>query len=102
MGWRATIGTLSVMTVAPYDLWFDPNGVDGDLVVECWLSHGPRARDNSFDPQPGDTVLVGDDEEEPSRAQVLRRDGDRVRVRIELPVRDLGVPTPGRASASAE
>ena len=27
----------------PYDLWFDLNEVGGDLVVECWISHGPRA-----------------------------------------------------------
>lgn len=73
-----------MMKVGPaYDLWFDPNGVDGNLVVECWVCHGPRADDDSFDPQPGDTVLLGDDEEAPLRAQVTRRHGDRVWVQID-------------------
>jgi hypothetical protein len=72
-----------------YDLWFDPNQVGGDLVVECWISHGPRAEDRSFDPQPGDTVLVGDDDETPLSARVTRREGDRVWVQIALtPVAD--------------
>lgn len=73
------------MTAGPArDLWFDPNGVDADLMVECWLSHGPRADDESFDPQPGDVVIVGDDEEDPSRARVTSRDTDRVWLQIEL------------------
>lgn len=67
-----------------YDLWYDANTVDGDLVVECWISHGPRSDDLSFDPQPGDEVLVGDDEEPPIRAVVLHRDGNRVSVRLDL------------------
>jgi hypothetical protein len=68
----------------PYDLWYDPNSVGGDLVVICWISHGPRADDPTFDPQPGDQVLVGDDEEPPLRARVIRRDGERVTVQVRL------------------
>jgi hypothetical protein len=69
---------------AGYDLWYDPNTVGGDLVVTCWISHGPRAGDPSFTPQPGDHVWLGDDEEEPLRARVVRRDGDRVTVQVQL------------------
>jgi len=68
-----------------YDLWFDPNLVGGDLAVECWISHGPRAADASLDPQPGDWLHVGDDDEEPLRARVTRREGDRVWVHINVP-----------------
>jgi len=67
-----------------YDLWFDPNQVGGDLVGECWISHGPRADDRGFDPQPGDTVLVGDDDEAPLSARVTRREADRVWVQVAL------------------
>jgi hypothetical protein len=74
---------LSVMAVA-YDLWYDANAVGGDLVVETWISHGPRAGDEGFDPQPGDVVLAGDDEERPLPGRVVRRDGDRVWVQLDL------------------
>lgn len=67
-----------------YDLWYDATTVGGDLVVDCWISHGPRADDPSFVPSPGDQVLVGDDEEEPLSARVVHRDGDRVTVQVEL------------------
>jgi hypothetical protein len=67
-----------------HDLWIDPNSVGGDLVVECWISHGPRANDVAFDPQPGDSVWVGDDDEEPHPARVFRREGDRVWVQVLL------------------
>jgi hypothetical protein len=72
---------------APYDLWFDPNEVGSDLVVECWVSHGPRSDDATFDPQPGEILLAGDDEEEPLRARVVRREGNRVWVQLQLPSR---------------
>lgn len=78
--------------VGGYDLWYDPNSVGGDMVVECWVSHGPRKDDTAFDPQPGDNVLAGDDEERPLKARVVRRDGDRVWVQLEL--------RPGSAVAS--
>jgi hypothetical protein len=26
----------------PYDLWYDANTVDADLVVETWISQGPN------------------------------------------------------------
>lgn len=71
--------------VASYDLWFDPNEVGADLVVECWVSHGRRAEDPSFDPAVGDRVRVGDEDEVPLRARVTRRDGNRVWVQVELP-----------------
>lgn len=67
-----------------YDLWYDATSVGADLVVECWISHGPRAEDATFDPQPDDYVAVGDDEEAPLRARVIRRDGDRIAVQVQL------------------
>lgn len=85
LDWTRRPGTVNgVESGAPYDLWFDPNGVDGDLVVECWISHGPRSGDRGFDPQPGNEVLVSDDEEPPIPASVLRREGDRVWARIDI------------------
>lgn len=41
---------MSGMDTAFYDLWFDANSVAGDMVAECWISHGPRAGDADFDP----------------------------------------------------
>ena len=38
----------------------------------------------SFDPRVGDWVTVGDDEEPPLRAQVIRREGNRVSVQLRL------------------
>lgn len=73
------------MTDEAFDLRYDPNEVGGDLVVECWISHGPRADDPGFHPQPADSVTLGDEEEPPIRARVVRRDGNRVWVQIELP-----------------
>jgi len=67
-----------------YDLWYDPNNVGGDLVVECWISHGPRSQDATFDPTPSDWVLVGDDEEPPLKARVVRREGDRVWTQVRI------------------
>lgn len=67
-----------------YDLWYDATTVGADLVVECWISHGPRATDGTFDPQPGDQVWVGDDEEPPLLGRVVRRDADRVAVQVEV------------------
>lgn len=72
------------VTDEAYDLRYDPNEVGGDLVVECWISHGPRANDPGFDPQPADTVTLGDDEEPPVRGRVVRRDSNRVWVQIDL------------------
>lgn len=90
------------MTARPsYDLWFDPNGVDADLMVECWISHGPRADDRTFDPQPGDVVTVGDDEEDPSRAIVTRRDGDRVWVQIDTQAEAVGPVARQQASSAS-
>lgn len=76
--------TMEVVITRTYDLWYDANTVGADLVVLCWISHGPRREDVSFDPQPGDHVLVGDDEEAPLRARVVLRDGDRVAAKVEL------------------
>lgn len=67
-----------------YDLWYDANTVGRDLVVICWISHGPRASDSTFDPSPGDDVVIGDEDETPLGARVVRRDGDRVTVQAEL------------------
>jgi hypothetical protein len=70
-----------------YDLTYDPNEVGPDLVVECRLHRGPRADDPAFDPKPGDTVRIGDDEEAPLEARVIRRASDRVWVQVQLPTR---------------
>jgi hypothetical protein len=73
-----------IVDASPYDLWYDATTVGADLVVECWISHGPRADDPTFDPRPGDQVTVGDDEEAPLRGRLVRRDGDRVAVQVQL------------------
>lgn len=75
---------LNAVSPRGYDLWYDATSVDGDLVVETWISHGPRASDPMFDPQPGDWLLVGDDDEAPCRARVTRRSGNHVWVQLEL------------------
>ena len=75
---------MTIVSTASYDLWYDATSVGADLVVETWISHGPRANDTSFDPQPGDWLFVGDDDEPPYRARVTRRDGDRVSVQLDL------------------
>jgi len=54
------------------------------LLVETWISHGPRTDDTVFDPRVGDWVDVGDDEEPPCPARVTRRDGNRVWVQLDL------------------
>jgi len=77
------IGTLRSMS-ATWDLSFDPNDVGNDLVVECWVSQSPRANDVTFDPQPGDWLTVGDDDEAPLNARVTRRDGNRVWVQVDI------------------
>jgi hypothetical protein len=69
----------------PYDLSYDPNEVGPDLVVECWIPNSPRADDAAFDPAPGDTVTIGDDDEPPLSARVVRRADNRVWVQVELP-----------------
>ena len=71
-----------------HDLWYDATTVGADHVVETWISHGPRSTDSTFDPQPGDGVTVGDDEEPPMRGRVTRRDGNRVWVQLELVATD--------------
>lgn len=76
---------MTIVAGAEYDLIYDPNEIGADLVVECWISQGPRAGDSDFDPQPGDWVLVGDDELPPRRARVTRRDDNRIWIQIELP-----------------
>lgn len=70
--------------MSTHDLWYDATSVGADLVVETWISHGPRAGDAAFDPQPGDWVKLGDDDAAPVMARVVRRDGDRVSAQIEL------------------
>jgi hypothetical protein len=67
------------------DLYFDPNDVDRTLVVECWISHGRRADDPTFDPGVGDVLAISDDEAPVERARVVRRDGNRVWMQILLP-----------------
>jgi hypothetical protein len=56
----------------------------GCLVVETWINHGPRASDPAFNPQPGDWLSVGDDEEPPIRGRVTRRNANKVWVQLDL------------------
>jgi len=72
------------MTAVRYDLWYDATAVGRGLVVETWISHGPKSNDAAFDPQPGQWVLVGDDDEPACRARVIRRESDRVWVQLDL------------------
>jgi len=75
---------MSDMDVDSYDLWYDATTVGADLVVETWISHSPCASDADFDPQPGDWVTVGDDEEPSIRGRITRRDANKVWVQLEL------------------
>ena len=68
-----------------FDLEYDPNEVGGDMVVECWISQGPRANDPCFDPQPGDWLSVGDHELPARRGRVIRRDANHVWIQVDLP-----------------
>lgn len=74
---------MTVMTAA--DLIYDPNEVGGDLVVACLISQGPRADDPSFDPRAGDALVATDVDGEDLRASVVRRDGDKVWIRLDVP-----------------
>ena len=85
-----------IMETVTYDLWYDATSVGADLVVETWISHGPRAEDPSFDPRHGDWVRVGDDDEPPYRARVTRREGNRVWTQL-----DIGLVEHAGAAASA-
>jgi len=75
---------MSDMDIDLYDLWYDATTVGADLVVETWISHSPRASDADFDPQPGDWVTVGDDEEPSIRGRIIRRNANKVFVQLEL------------------
>lgn len=75
---------MSYVDAVLYHLWLDANSVAGDMVAECWISHGSRAGDADFDPAPGDWVTAGDGDEAPLRTRVIKRQGDRVSVQIEL------------------
>ncbi len=72
------------MSVSP-DLMFDPNDVGPDCVVECWISQGPRATDPTFDPRPGDRLLLIDEDAETLAGRVVTRDGNRVWVQVVIP-----------------
>ena len=87
---------MAFVKTVEYDLWYDATSVGADLVVETWISHGPRALDSAFDPQPGDWVCVGDDEEPPCRGRVTRRDANRVWVQLDLGL--VATESSGRAS----
>ena len=67
-----------------YDLWYDATTVGADLVVETWICHSPRASDADLNPQPGDWVTVGDDEEPSIRGRITRRDANKVWGQLEL------------------
>ncbi len=67
-----------------YDLWFDPISVAGDLVVECRISHGPHESNVDFNPQPGNWLMAGDDEVKPIKSRVIRREGNRIWLQLQL------------------
>ncbi|BBH16093.1 hypothetical protein Back2_03800 [Nocardioides baekrokdamisoli] len=66
------------------DLVYDPNEVGSDLIVETWISQGPRCDDPTFDPQLLDVVSVVDADGESLAGRVVRRDGNRVWVQFDL------------------
>lgn len=68
----------------PDDLCYDATAVGSELLVETRIDFSPRARDQTFDPQPGDWVRVGDDEEPNVRGRVTRRDANKVWVQLDL------------------
>ncbi len=78
------MGSVEEVDEVPYDLLFDANDVGSDSVVECLISQGPRADDPSFDPEPGDWLIAGDDEGPPVRARVVQREGNRIAVQLDL------------------
>ena len=57
-------------------------------MLTSWSRRGsataPRASDPTFDPQPGDWVTVGDDDEPSIRGRITRRDANKVWVQLEL------------------
>jgi len=67
------------------DLVYDPNDVGADLVVACLISQSPRAEDTTFDPLPGDVLLATDDDNEELLGRVVRRDGNVVWLRLDVP-----------------
>lgn len=75
------------MNTHSYDLWYDATSVGEDLVADTFIHLGPRAEDATFDPQSGDVLFAGDDDEPPVSATVVRRDADRVWIRLDLDVR---------------
>lgn len=81
LGTAIIIGLMS----APYDLRYEPTDVGADMVVECWISHGPRRDDQSFAPVVGEFLMIGDDELAARPARVIGRDGNRVWVQLALP-----------------
>lgn len=44
----------------------------------------PRANDPAFAPVPGDWLVLGDGDEAPLRARVIKRSGDRLSLPIQL------------------
>ena len=91
---------LPIVNAPEYDLWYDANSVGADLVVETWISHGPRSSDPLFDPHAGEWLLAGDDEEPPCRARVTRRVANRVSVQLDLGV--VSSARPGRRPNATE
>ena len=83
VGHFAAVDALTTWHTCPHIWHLDANG-RWRYFMETSISHGPRAADGSFDPQPGDWLAVGDDDEPPCRTQVVRRNGNRVWVRLDL------------------
>ena len=72
--------------MAEVDLWLDTERVTEEFVASCKISAGPRAMDGSFDPQPGELVVLDDAQQMPIDGLVIDRQGDDVTVQIlEVP-----------------
>ena len=75
---KLMVTTHKVKSKTEFELRYDRHEVDGDLVVECWISQGPRPNDATFDPSSSDWVTAVDDEVASRRAPVTKREGNRV------------------------
>ena len=77
---------MTTMTEGAVDLLYDPNSIGPDCVVSSLISYGPRGSDETFDPQVGDRVTLVDHDDVVLHGRVIERDGDIVRVHVDIDV----------------